>query len=241
MPNCTIILPVYNEKEYILEALTRLWSLSQKFPLEIIVVESSSDDGSREIVETFSKVHAIKLILQDEPLGKGHAVIEGLGHVTSPIVAILDGDLEYDVNDLIQLLKPIEDNLADFVLGSRYINGKPMRNFTNHRILSYYFNIGHKVFTAIFNLLYGTRLKDPATMWKIFKIADIQGITLTGQRFEFDWEILSVICARKKRIIEIPVYYKSRSKEDGKKIKPISDPIRWLYWIFIYRIRFSRV
>jgi hypothetical protein len=149
----------------------------------------------------------------------------------------MDGDLEYDANDLLKLLKPIDCGDATFTLGNRHVKGEPMRVFKGHPLRSMYFNFGHEVFTTLFNFLYKTKLRDPATMWKVFNRSQIEGYEFTGQRFEFDWEVMAVLVRNNAKIIEIPISYNSRGKEEGKKIRPLKDPCLWLFWIFAYRLR----
>jgi len=237
MKSCSVIVPVFNEEQTIIEALHRLHRVTQSYPLEIVVVESNSNDNTRQLLVDFSKSTPIKLVLQPVARGKGNAVIEGLEHSTGEIIAIVDGDLEYDASDLLVLLNPINEGKATFVLGNRHVKGQPMRIFPGHRFRSLYFNIGHEIFTGFFNLLYGTRLKDPATMWKVFLRSQIRNYKFTGQRFEFDWEVMATLAKRKAQILEIPISYQSRGKEDGKKIRAIRDPLLWLYWIVVYRLR----
>jgi glycosyltransferase involved in cell wall biosynthesis len=237
MKSCSVIVPVFNEEQTIIEALNRLIDVTKTYPLEIIVVESNSGDNSRELLVDFSNSYPINLILQSQARGKGNAVIEGLSKASGEIIAIMDGDLEYTASDLLVLLKPINEGHASFVLGNRHVKGQPMRVFPGHRLRSLYFNIGHEIFTGFFNLLYGTKLKDPATMWKVFLSNQIREYKFTGQRFEFDWEVMATLVKRKSKILEIPISYHSRGKEEGKKIRAIRDPLLWLYWIVIYRFR----
>ena len=237
MKTCSVIVPVFNEEQTIIEALERLIEVTKTYPLEIVVVESNSEDKTRHLLIDFSNSNPIKLILQSQARGKGNAVIEGLSKTSGEVIAIMDGDLEYTASDLLMLLKPINEGQATFVLGNRHVKGQPMRIFPGHRLRSLYFNIGHEIFTGFFNLLYGTKLKDPATMWKVFLSEQIRDYDFTGQRFEFDWEIMATLVRRQSKILEVPIRYISRGKEEGKKIRAIRDPLLWLYWIVVYRFR----
>jgi glycosyltransferase involved in cell wall biosynthesis len=237
MKSFSVIVPVFNEEQTIIEALNRLIVVAKTYPLEIIVVESNSNDKTRQLLVDYSNSNPIRLILQSHARGKGNAVIEGLTKSSGEIIAIMDGDLEYTASDLLTLLKPINEGRATFVLGNRHVKGQPMRIFPGHRLRTLYFNVGHVIFTGFFNLLYGTKLKDPATMWKVFLKDQIRDYKFTGQRFEFDWEVMAILVKRKSQILEIPISYLSRGKEEGKKIRAIRDPLLWLYWIVIYRLR----
>ena len=237
MKSCSVIVPVFNEEQTIIPALVRLIEVTKTYPLEIIVVESNSSDKTRQLLTEFSNSNPITLILQPKANGKGNAVIEGMSESSGEIIAIMDGDLEYNASDLLKLLKPINEGRATFVLGNRHVKGQPMRSFPGHRLRSLYFNIGHEVFTGFFNLLYGTKLKDPATMWKVFLKEQIRDYRFTGQRFEFDWEVMATLVKNRAQILEVPISYLSRGKEEGKKIRAIRDPLLWLYWIVVYRFR----
>ena len=234
---CSVIVPVYNEELTIENVIRELFGMTSHWPLQIIVVESNSTDTTRIILKRLKSKYNFELIFQDTPKGKGSAFIEGLKCARGEIISIVDGDNEYRIQDLSLLLTPIISNQFDFVLGNRHIKGQPMRVFPGHRIRSLYFNLGHLMFTGLFNFLYCTNLKDPATMWKVFLKSQVTGYQFTGQRFEFDWEVMAVLVRRKSKVLEIPISYTSRGKEEGKKIRSFRDPLVWLFWIVAYRLR----
>lgn len=234
---CSVIVPVYNEELTIENVIRELFRMKSYWPLQIIVVESNSTDTTRIILKRLKAKYNFELVFQDTPKGKGSAFIEGLKCAKGEIISIVDGDNEYRIQDLSLLLTPIISNQFDFVLGNRHVRGAPMRTFPGHKIRSAYYNLGHKFFTGLFNLLYRTKLRDPATMWKVFKHEFILNYTFEGQRFEIDWEIMSLLTRRKAKITEIPIEYSSRGKKEGKKIRSFRDPIEWLYWIIRFRLK----
>lgn len=234
---CSVIVPVYNEERTVANVIKNLIEVSDHFPLQIIVVESNSTDSTRIILKKLQSKYIFELILQDSPKGKGSAFKAGLRYARGNIISIVDGDNEYRVKDLLLLLDPITSNQSDFVLGNRHVKGVPMRTFPGHPIRTAYYNLGHELFTRFFNTLYRTKLRDPATMWKVFKREFILNYIFEGKRFDIDWEIMSLLTRRKARTLEVPIEYSSRGKEDGKKIRAFRDPVQWLYWIIRFRLK----
>jgi glycosyltransferase involved in cell wall biosynthesis len=225
----TVLMPVYNERENIEIAIKDLLSLKNTLNLELIVIESNSSE--------LRTSQGFILVLEDKARGKGHAVRNGLQHATGDLVVIIDGDNEYDVNDLVVLYNCLESSKSRLVLGNRHIAGKRMRNFTNEPIKTFYYNLGHIIFTTFFNYLFGTRLIDPATMWKLFYRSDVSKAPFIGKRFEFDWELLAFLVREGASPIEIPITYISRSHQQGKKIRTFRDPILWIAYIIYFRFR----
>jgi glycosyltransferase involved in cell wall biosynthesis len=240
----SIIIAVYNEAATVATLLERVWA--QPLPAaakEIIIVESNSTDGSREIVAQFVARHAgdaaaqVQVIHQDGPKGKGNAVRQGLAAATGEIVLIQDADLEYDVADYPDLLRPIIDGRAALVLGSRHLgrNGWKIRKFAQGGPRAALMNVGGMLFHTLFNVLFGTRLTDPTTMYKVFRADCLDGLTLTCDRFDFDFELLGKLLRSGVRPLEVPVSYQSRGFDEGKKIRILRDPITWLAAIFACR------
>jgi glycosyltransferase involved in cell wall biosynthesis len=250
----SIVIAVYNEAPTVGTLLERVWA--QPVPAagkEIIIVESNSTDGSHEIVAEFVARHTssvttatdpvtIQAIYEDRPKGKGHAIRKGLAAITGDVVLIQDADLEYEVADYPELLRPLLDGRADLVLGSRHMgpNGWKIRKFAHGGPRAALMNIGGMVFHALFNLLFGTRLTDPTTMYKVFRADCLEGLALTCDRFDFDFELLGKLLRSGCRPLEIPVSYQSRDFSEGKKIRILRDPFTWLWAIFasrfIYRL-----
>jgi glycosyltransferase involved in cell wall biosynthesis len=198
--------------------------------MEIIVVESNSTDGTREAAGKYLNHPGVKLILETGPRGKGHAVRTGLQAATGDYVLIQDADLEYDLEDYDALLEQLLAHRGAFVLGSRHggRNVMKMRQFTGQYFLSAFFNAGHWSFTTLVNLLFGQRLRDPFTMYKVFRRDCLTGLDLVCNRFDFDYELLIKLIRKGYRPMELPVNYRSRSYKDGKKVRVFRDPLSWL-------------
>ncbi|MEI6107588.1 MAG: glycosyltransferase family 2 protein [Opitutae bacterium] len=230
MDSLSVIIPVYNEIGTVASALDQL--LQKSIPgltIEFIIIESHSTDGSRDIVLGYRDHPQVKLILEDQPRGKGHAVRAGLKAATGDIILIQDADLEYDLDDYEELLTPIRSRRQNFVLGARHGQGGwAIRKFSDQPLQALVLNLGHWGFTLLINLSLGMWLRDPFTMYKVFRRDCLQGLTFECNRFDFDWELLIKLIRAGHRPIEIPVTYHSRSFKQGKKIRMFRDPITWL-------------
>jgi glycosyltransferase involved in cell wall biosynthesis len=245
----SILLPIYNEISTIAELLNRVWNapLPQGMERELVIVESNSTDGTREIVKQFCDAKAsvspntIKLILQERPRGKGNAIREAFQVATGDIILIQDGDLEYDVADYPALIQPILDDHADFVLGSRHMSAGhwKIRRFQGNHLKSFVFNVAGVFFHGLFNLLYGQELTDPTTMYKVFLRRCLTGIRFTSNHFDFDYELTGKLIRKGYAPLEVPVSYYSRSFAEGKKIRMFRDPPTWI-WAML-KSRFCRL
>jgi SAM-dependent methyltransferase len=237
-PVLSIVMPVYNERttfeRTLLAVLAKTCAGIDK---EVIIVESGSTDGTRELVQKYRTHPCVTLILQDRPRGKGAAVREGLAHARGTVVMIQDADDEYDVNDYDALLEPIVSYQRAFVLGSRHIGSWKVRHFADQVAVSWYMNIGHVFFTTLFNVTYGTRLRDPFTMYKVFRRDCLHGLQFEANRFDFDWELVGKLVRAGYRPLEVPVNYRSRSFHEGKKVSLIRDPLTWIRACFKYRLQ----
>ncbi len=245
----SIIIPVFNEGATITELLDAV--LNQPLPSglkkELVLVESNSTDGSRAKVETFYRRlltdapsdASVQIILQEAPRGKGFAVRAGLERATGQIILIQDADLEYDVSDYPALLQPILDGHADFVLGSRHLSAGhwKIRKFEKNPLTAAIMNFGGGFFHWLFNVVYRTRLTDPTTMYKVFLSECIRGVNFESNRFDFDWELVAKLVRLGYTPLEVPVSYRSRSFDEGKKINFYRDPFTYINAIFKFRLK----
>jgi glycosyltransferase involved in cell wall biosynthesis len=236
----SIIIAVYNEASTVATLLDRVWA--QPLPQaskEIIIVESNSTDGSRKIVAEFVARHAadsssrIQVIYQPRPMGKGHAIRQGFAAATGEILLIQDADLEYDVSDYPDLLRPIIEGRTAFVLGSRHMgpDGWKIRKFAHGGVQAVFMNLGGILFHGLFNAVFFTRLTDPTSMYKVFRSDCLHGLNFTSNRFDFDFELLGKLVRTGFRPLEIPVSYQSRGFDEGKKIRVFRDPLTWVFAI----------
>jgi glycosyltransferase involved in cell wall biosynthesis len=229
---------VYNEAETAATAIER--TLAVDIPdvdVELVIVESNSSDGTRAIVSRYAADERVRLVLQDAPRGKGAAVRDGFRHATGDIILIQDADLEYSVADYPKLIQPIMRGEVDFTLGCRHVPGQPVRVMDESRLVAFVVNAAHWVFTWFFNVTYRTKLRDPFTMYKVFRSECIEGVEFVADRFDFDWELAAKLVRLGYRPIEIPVSYNARSFHGGKKVRFFRDPPTWI--VACLRFRFS--
>lgn len=248
MNKLTIILPIFNEASTVEQLLDLVYAQAIPMPKkEMIIVESNSTDGSRDIVVAFAKRYPdtnqveIKVILQDSPKGKGHAVRGGLDQATGDIILIQDGDLEYNLADYPSLLQPILEGKSSFVLGSRHLAASSwrIRKFEKDALKAMFMNLGGLFFHQFFNVLYGQRLTDPTTMFKVFERRCVSKLHFEANRFDFDFELVAKLIRAGFAPMEVAVSYTSRGFEQGKKIRIFQDPLTWVRAII--RFRFSRL
>lgn len=235
----SVIMPVYNEISTIKDAIKSFqdaYKLDNR--LELIIVESASNDGSREYVTKFQNEKGILVILEERPFGKGHAVRNGISHAKGDIISIFDADGEYVFSDIWKLVDAIEDGRASFVLGSRHGPGQKVRQFGKHNWLAQSMNLMHWIFATMINLAFDVRIRDPFTMWKVFRREILDHLELVSDRFDLDWEIICKFAILGFVPLEIPINYISRDYSQGKKVKLISDPISWI--VLLLKLRFSQ-
>jgi glycosyltransferase involved in cell wall biosynthesis len=231
---------IYNELETAAEAMDAVLAVDlPDVEIELIVVESNSTDGTRAVVTRYADHRRVTLVLQDSPRGKGNAVREGLRHARGGIILIQDADLEYSVDDYAILLAPIMDGRADFTLGCRHVPGQPIRVMHGNRTVMAVVNSAHWVFLALFNFTYRTHLRDPFTMYKVFRSECIDGVEFVADRFDFDWELVAKLVRLGYDPLEIPIQYTARNFGDGKKVRFFRDPPTWI-WACL-RFRFSKL
>jgi glycosyltransferase involved in cell wall biosynthesis len=235
----SVIVPVYNEAATARAALEAILAKQiQDWRLEIIIVESNSTDGTRDIVLGYRDHPRVVLILEEAPRGKGHAVRAGLAVATGDVILIQDADLEYDLDDYELLLAPIAVGRQEFVLGSRHgLGGWAIRKFADQPLQAFVMNLAHWGFTLMINASLWIWLRDPFTMYKVFRRSCLDGLTFECNRFDFDWELLIKLIRKGHRPIEIPISYTSRSFKEGKKILMIRDPITWVWALAKYRFQ----
>ena len=209
----SIVIPCYNEKNTISEIISQVKEVYIPLEKEIILVDDFSTDGTREILKKLQKnEQGIKVFFNEKNMGKGYSLRSGFTHSTGDIIIIQDADLEYDPHEYVVLLKPILDNQADVVYGSRFKAGYNKK----FSFLSHY--IGNRVLTMISNQFTGLKLTDMETCYKMFTKEILDKIHLTENKFGFEPEFTAQIAKINCRISEVGIKYKNRSYEEGKKI-----------------------
>lgn len=206
----SIIIPCYNEKNTIEKIIDKIL-LETQFEKEIIVIDDKSSDGTGELLKSI-KHKFNTLILNPENCGKGYSIRKGIEISSGDIILIQDADLEYDPSDYRKLIKPITDNIADAVYGSRFISTE------EKRVLFFWHSLGNRLLTLLSNMFTNLNLSDMETGYKVFRSESIKKITLNENRFGFEPEITAKIAKNKLRIYEVGIKYYGRQYSDGKKI-----------------------
>ena len=222
----SVIIPVYNEKSTIEELVSRV--VNTKLAYEIIIVDDGSSDGTRQILTHLPVLSEnIQVILQDKNYGKGFAIRTGLNMVRGDVVLIQDADLEYDPREYPELLKPIDEDIADIVYGSRFLGGA-------RRPILFWNMVANKILTFTTNILYNNILSDMETGFKVFRVRVLEGVTLKAKRFEFEPEFTAKMLKKKVRLYEVPISFNPRDYSKGKKIK-MKDAFLALWVLVKYR------
>jgi dolichol-phosphate mannosyltransferase len=221
----SVIVPVYNEAAHVDELLQAIHASPVK--KEIIIVDDGSTDGTREKLQAMPLADDVTVVFHETNCGKGAAIRTALEYARGEYILIQDSDLEYDPQDYPALLRPLELSQANVVYGVR--PDRPERGLR--------FFLGAKLLTHLTNLLYGARIHDEATCYKVFRRFSIAQIRLRCLRFEFCPEVTAKLCRMGEKIAEVPVRYTPRSAGEGKKIRH-SDG--WLAIWTLIRYRFTR-
>lgn len=229
----SVIVPAYNEEATVRTILDKLLSVTLLDDLdkEIIVVNDASNDSTDAIVRQYMEERPdadINYLSHDRNKGKGAALHTGIAAATGDYVVIQDADLEYNPEEFNILLKPLLDDFADVVYGSRFMGGRP------HRILFFWHSIGNKILTFISNAFTNLNLTDMETCYKMWRRKHIQSLRLVEQRFGFEPEVTAKISRIPDiRIYEVGISYYGRTFDEGKKIN-WKDGVRAIYCIFKY-------
>ncbi len=221
----SVIIPVYNEINTIAEILKRVEST--QIPSEIVIVDDGSTDGTREMLTQYQNKNSYHIVIHDRNRGKGAAVNTGIQAATGDVLIIQDADLEYDPREYPNLLKPIQEGIAEVVYGSRFLGG-------GRRPILFWNMVANKILTLVTNILYNNILTDMETGYKVFRREVVQSITIHARRFDFEPEFTAKILKRKVRIYEVPISFNPRDYSEGKKIR-LKDAFEAMWTLIKYR------
>jgi glycosyltransferase involved in cell wall biosynthesis len=227
----SVVIPVYNEERWIREVVRRVQAVP--IPKEIVIVEDCSTDNTRTILkELEAEYDNLVVVYQPHNQGKGAALREGFRRAAGDVVLVQDADLEYDPAEYPRLIRPILENRADVVFGSRFIG-------ETHRVLYFWHSIANRMLTLLSNMFTNLNLTDMETCYKVFRREVLEGITLKSNRFGFEPEITAKVARRRPgqrswRVYETPISYSGRTYEEGKKIG-LKDAFNALFCILRFR------
>ena len=224
----SILMPVFNELPTVEAAIEDI--LSAKLPVarrELLVVDDGSTDGTRELLSSRTWPDEVRVVFHDRNQGKGAAVRTALGHATLDLSAIFDADLEYPAKDLAHVLEPLVSGEAEVVFGTRA--------WTSQSSFSFWYVMGNKSVTFATNLLYNCWISDVMTCYKAMRTELFRSLPLRERGFAIEPEIAARVLRAGERIHEVPISYRARSREAGKKLTAL-DGLRVLRTLVRCRI-----
>ncbi len=222
----SVIIPCYNERETI-EKIVHAVRASPVEPIEVIIVDDASTDGTVAVLTEKVARGVDKVIYHPVNQGKGAALRSGFAAATGEIILIQDADLEYNPEEYPLLLEPILSGKADAVIGSRFMGGRP------HRVVYFWHMVGNKFLTLLSNMCTNLNLTDMETGSKAFKASVLGTIQIRENRFGFEPEIIAKLAKAQCRIYEVGISYDGRTYEEGKKIT-WKDGVHAIYAILKY-------
>ncbi len=205
----SVLVPVFNERSTVAEAIRRVRAVDVGLDVEVIVVDDGSEDGTDKVLAALTD-STVRVLTHDVNQGKGAAIRTALAAASGDLVLVQDADLEYDPADWPRLIDPIVRHKALVVYGSRF-TGERKNMLPLHWM-------GNRLLSLVTNILYSSTLSDMETCYKLFDRRVLEGITIRSDRFDFEPEITAKVLRRGYRIYEVPVSYAGREPDEGKKI-----------------------
>ena len=218
-PVLSVLMPVYNEAGTVEQAIDAVLDADLGVSKELIIVDDGSSDGTSDLLKRRDWPDGVKLVVHQRNQGKGAAVRTALATARGEVSCVFDADLEYDPADLASLVGPILEGEANAVFG--------VRAFEGHTSHSFLYVMGNRAVTLAANLLFNVYIKDLMTCHKAIRTAVFQALPLSASGFAIEGEIAARLLQRGERIYEVPVHYRARSTEEGKKLTSI-DGVRVL-------------
>lgn len=209
MEKLSILIPVYNERATVAEAVRRARTVELPVDREVILIDDGSTDGSGQIIDQLAD-STVRVIHQPENMGKGAALRRGIEASTGDWIIVYDADLEYDPRDWPTLLRPALEGEARVVYGSRFTGER--------RNMMFWHWVGNRFLSLVTNVLYNTTLSDMETCSKLIEGDLARSLNLHASRFDIEPEITAKILRQGVRIYEVPIRYTGREADEGKKI-----------------------
>lgn len=231
-PTLTVLMPVYDEEATLEPALERLLATELPVPFEVLVIDDGSRDGTSALLENRRWPPNVRILRHERNLGKGAALRTGIAGARGEICAVLDADLEYDPADLGVILPPLLEGKAGAVFGVRAFGG-----YNSH---SFLYVMGNRIVTLMINVLFNVYLKDLMTCHKAVRTELLRRLPLREQGFAIEAELAARLVQSGTRVFEVPVQYRARATEDGKKLRAV-DGLRVLRTLLRCRLTPGRV
>lgn len=205
----SILMPVYNEEVHVAEAVKQTLAVDYPCDVELIAVDDGSRDSTADVLGSFDDPR-LRVITHPRNQGKGAAIRTGAQHAEGEYVVMLDADLEYDPQDLPKLLGPVLDGRAKVVYGNRV--------FGSHTAYSFWYVVGNKAITTAANVFFNSYIGDLETCFKLMPVTVFRSLDIRSRGFGIEAEITAKLLRRGIKPYEVPISYRARSREEGKKI-----------------------
>ena len=223
----SILMPVFNEEERVADAVKQALAVAYPTEIELVVVDDGSRDSTAEILKAIDD-ERVRVVIHPRNKGKGAAVRTAVGHATGDYMVILDADLEYDPQDIPKLIEPVLDGRASVVYGNR--------TFGSHSSFSFWYVMGNKAVTTAANMLYNCYLGDLETCFKLMPVSLYRSLDVRSHGFGMEAEVTGKLLRQRVRPYEVPISYRARTREEGKKIT-WQDGVEALWILFRERVR----
>lgn len=205
----SILMPVYNEQAHVAEAVKQTLAVDYPCDIELIVVDDGSRDGTADRLSQVDDPR-VRVLTHQRNRGKGAAIHTAASHADGDYLVMFDADLEYDPQDLPKLLAPVLDGRARVVYGNRI--------FGSHTAYSFWYVMGNKAITTAANVFYNSYIGDLETCFKLMPVGLFRSLDIRSQGFGMEAEITAKLLRRRIKPYEVPINYRARSRDEGKKI-----------------------
>ena len=205
----SILMPVYNEEERVADAVKQALDVDYPCEVELVVVDDGSRDSTADILSGVDDPR-VRVVVHPRNRGKGAAIRTAVDHASGEYMVILDADLEYDPEDIPRLLEPVLDGHAKVVYGNR--------SFGSHSSFSFWYVMGNKAVTTAANVLFNCYLGDLETCFKLMPLELYRSLDVKSRGFGMEAEVTGKLLRRRVRPYEVPISYRARTREEGKKI-----------------------
>jgi len=205
----SILMPVYNEQDRVSEAIKQALAVTYPCEIELIVINDGSKDATGEILSRVDD-ERVRVFTHPRNRGKGAAIRTGVNQAAGDYMVILDADLEYDPEDIPKLLEPVLDGRADVVYGNR--------TFGSHSAFSFWYVMGNRAVTTAANVMFNCYISDLETCFKLMPVELYRSLDIRSQGFGMEAEVTGKLLRRGIRPYEVPISYRARTREEGKKI-----------------------